>query len=348
MAIQSMRLGEVAELLGGELRHGDPNTEIHGIAPIDKAQAGQLAFIANQKYLKSLPGSKASAVLINPQGASQCPPDGPALVVVDDPYMAFAKVLTHWTTKPRQVTGVHERACVDPSAKLGADVNVGPNAYVGPGAVLGDRVDVLPGAYVGEQASVGEESWVGPNVTIYHECQVGARVRIHAGAVIGADGFGFAPNLQTGLHAKIPQVGIVVIEDDVEVGANTTIDRAAMGETRIGRGTKIDNLVMIGHNSRVGMGCFLVSQCGLSGSSTIGNFVTIAGQAGVAGHLKVGDGALIGAQAGITNDVEPQAKMLGSPAVPGHMAKRYMAVLTHLPELKRRLRRLEKKVEPSE
>jgi UDP-3-O-[3-hydroxymyristoyl] glucosamine N-acyltransferase len=345
MAIESMRLGEVAELLGGELRHGDPETEINGIAPIDKAQPGHLAFIANKKYLKSLPGSKASAVLINQQGADMCPPDGPALVVVDDPYMAFAKVLTHWTAKPRPVTGVHARAVVDPSATLGADVNVGPNAYVGPGAVLGDRVDVLPGAYVGAQVELGDESWIGPNVSIYDECRIGARCRLHAGAVIGADGFGFAPNLQTGLHVKIPQVGVVVLEDDVEIGANTTIDRAAMGETRIGRGTKIDNLVMIGHNSSVGAGCFLVSQCGLSGSSNIGNFVTVAGQAGIAGHLKVGDGAVIGAQAGVTNDVEPQAKVLGSPAVPGSTAKRYMAVLTHLPELKRRVRRLEKALE---
>ena len=194
MAIQSMRLGEVAELLGGELRHGDPATEIHGIAPIDKAQAGQLAFIANKRYLKALPGTQASAVLINQAGAEACSADGPALVVVKDPYMAFAKVLTHWTAKPRAVTGVHERAVVDPSAKLGADVNVGPNAYVGPGAVLGDRVDVLPGAYIGDEAEVGAESWIGPNVSIYHECKVGARVRIHAGGVIGTDGFGFAPD----------------------------------------------------------------------------------------------------------------------------------------------------------
>ena len=347
--LASMKLCDVAKVLGAELAGAsDPEVLVSGVAPIDKAGPGMIAFISNRKYVRLLGSTRATAVLVSPEVARRGAPPGTALLVMADPYMGFARLLQHWTAEPRRVIGVSERAFVDPSARLGKDVNVWPLAYVGPGAVLADRADVHPGAYVGAGASVGEDTIVGPNATIHHGCKVGARCHLYAGAVVGSDGFGFAPDLRTGLHVKIPQLGIVVIEDDVEVGANTTIDRAAMGETRIGRGTKIDNLVQVGHNATVGRGCFVVSQAGISGTATIGNGVTIAGQAGVAGHIAVGDGAQVGAQAGVHNAVGPGERVLGSPAIPGAEAKRAMAVFPRLPELRRRLRQVERRLESLE
>jgi len=348
MPLSSMTLGEVAELLSGALEGGDPALEIRGLSTIHEAQAGQIAFISNTKYIPALETTQASAVLVSPKVAEGRPADGPALVVLDDPYMGFALLLTHWSYEPRTVTGVDPQASVDPTATLGAAVNVGAGAYVGPGAVLGDRVDLYPGAFVGAGAQIGDDSVLGPNCVVHHGCRIGQRCAIYAGAVIGSDGFGFAPNLRTGLHQKIPQVGIVVIEDDVEIGANCTIDRAVLGETRVGEGTKLDNLVQVGHNATIGSGCFIVSQVGISGTTQIGDGVTIAGQAGVAGHIKVGDAAVIGAKAGVHNDIAPGARVIGSPAIDGGLAKRAMAVFPKLPELKRRVRAVERRLDALE
>jgi len=345
MPVESMRLSEIAELLGGELHGGDPALEITAIQPVEAAGPGAISFISNPKYVGKVKTTAASAVLVTPELAAALAGRIPAaLLAVEDPYMAFARLMQRWFHVPRAVLGVSERAYVDPTATLGADVNVHPLAYVGPRAVVGDRVDLHPGAYVGADARIGEDTTLGPNAVVHHACRVGARCHVYAGAVVGSDGFGFAPDRRAGLHVKIPQVGIAVVDDDVEIGANTTIDRAVLGETRVGRGTKIDNLVQLGHNAQVGGGCFLVSQSGVSGTSRIGDGVTIAGQAGVAGHLTVGDGAQIGAQAGIHADVPPGARMLGSPAIPGREAKRAMAVFARLPDLRRRLRELERRL----
>ncbi|MEZ6188822.1 MAG: UDP-3-O-(3-hydroxymyristoyl)glucosamine N-acyltransferase [Planctomycetota bacterium] len=343
MPLSSMPLGEIADLLGATLR-GDAALEITGLSTIHEAHAGEIAFISNRKYIPALQTTQASAVLVSPAVAESGPADGPALVILDDPYMGFALLLTHWTYESRVVSGVDPRAVVEGDATLGAAVNVGAGAYIGRGAVLGDRVDVYPGAFVGAGARIGDDSVLGPNAVVHHGCEVGARCAIYAGAVIGSDGFGFAPNLRTGLHQKIPQVGKVVVEDDVEIGANCTIDRAVLGETRIGSGTKLDNLVQVGHNAVLGRGCFIVSQVGISGTTVIGDGVTIAGQAGVAGHIKVGDGALIGAKAGVHNDLPSGARVIGSPAIDGGLAKRAMAVFPKLPELKRRVRDLERRL----
>lgn len=345
MPVASMTLREVAQLLGAELIGAqDPDVAISGVAAIDKAGPGVVAFISNRRYVRLLGSTQASAVLVSPEVARRGAPPGTALLVLADPYMGFARLLQHLTHVPRQVTGVSERACVDPGARLGADVNVWPFAWVGPGAVIGDRVDLHPGAYVGPGATIGADSILGPNSVVHHGCSVGARCHVYAGAVIGSDGFGFAPDLRSGLHQKIPQIGTVVVEDDVEIGANTTIDRAAMGETRIGRGTKIDNQVQVGHNATIGRGCFVVSQAGISGTASVGNGVTIAGQAGIAGHIVVGDGAQVGAQAGVHNAVPPGARVLGSPAIDGAEAKRAMAVIPRLPDLRRRLREVEQRL----
>ncbi|MCA8921339.1 MAG: UDP-3-O-(3-hydroxymyristoyl)glucosamine N-acyltransferase [Planctomycetes bacterium] len=344
MSLSSMPLGEIAELLSAELR-GDPETEIRSLSTIHEAGPGAIAFISNRKYIPALGTTRASAVLVSPAVAAAHTGEGPALVVLDDPYMGFALLLTHWSYEPREVRGVDPRAIVEEGARLGAAVNVGAGAFVGAGAVLGDRVDLYPGAYVGAGAKIGDDTVLGPNCVVHHGCEVGARCAIYAGAVVGSDGFGFAPNLRTGLHQKIPQIGNVVIEDDVEVGANCTIDRAVLGETRIGQGTKLDNQVQVGHNAQLGRGCFIVAQVGISGTTVIGDGVTIAGQSGVAGHIKVGDGAVIGAQAGVHNDIPSGARVIGSPAIDGGLAKRAMAVFPKLPQLKRRVRELERRLD---
>jgi UDP-3-O-[3-hydroxymyristoyl] glucosamine N-acyltransferase len=347
MTAKSMRVAAIAELLGGTVV-GDGTLEVKGLAPIQDAGPGLISFISNQKYVGQLKTTKASAVLVSKSVAALGGPPGTALIVLDDPYMAFALLLSHFTDKgPRKLVGVSERAFVDPSAKLGKDVNVWPLAYVGPGAVVGDRCDLHPGSHVGEGARLGDDTILGPNAVVHHGCKVGARCFVYAGAVVGSDGFGFAPD-KSGVHRKIPQVGIAVIEDDVELGANTTIDRAVFGETRIGRGTKIDNLVQVGHNASVGRGCFIVAQAGISGTARVGDGVTIAGQAGIAGHLSIGDRATIGAQAGVHSSVDAGAKMLGTPAIEGAKAKRAMAVFPRLPELKSRLRELERRLEALE
>jgi UDP-3-O-[3-hydroxymyristoyl] glucosamine N-acyltransferase len=346
MAVKSMRLGEVAALVGGRIE-GDASVEIRGIAPIQDAVPGTIAFVSNQKYVGALRTTKATAVLVSPEVAAMgLAPAGTSLVVLDDPYMAFARLLQHWTDPgPRRVVGISPRAHVEESARVGKDANIHPFAYVGQGAVLGDRVDMHPGAYVGPGAVVGDDTILGPNSVIHQACRVGSRCYLYAGAVVGSDGFGFAPDPVTGQHVKIPQVGITVIEDDVELGANVTIDRAVFGETRIGRGTKIDNLVQVGHNAAVGKGCFIVAQAGISGTSRIGNGVTIAGQAGVAGHLTIGDGAVIGAQSGVHGDVKAGERVLGTPAFDGKAVRRAMVLFPKLPELRTRLRDLERRVD---
>lgn len=348
MAVDRMTLGEISELLEGRLEGADPATEITAILPIQKSQPGAISFISNRKYIRELKTTKATAALVSSDVAQLPRADGLALVILDDPYMGFAKLLRHWTATPRIVTGVSERAFVDPSATLGADVNVGHFVTVEAGATVGDRCDLHPGAFVGRGASIGSDTILGPNSVVHHECQVGSHCHVYAGAVVGSDGFGFAPDLVQGLHLKIPQIGNTVIDDHVELGANVTIDRAAMGSTRVGRGTKIDNLVQMGHSASVGMGCFVVSQAGISGTSQVGNGVTIAGQAGIAGHVKVGDGAQIGAQSGVHSDVPPGGRMLGSPAIDGSKAKRSMAAYKYLPKLRHRVRDLERRLEELE
>jgi UDP-3-O-[3-hydroxymyristoyl] glucosamine N-acyltransferase len=344
MAVKQMTLGEIAEFLEGQLEGGTPETEITSIEPIQEATPGSISFISNRKYIQQLKFTQATAALVSPEVAQLPRVDGLALVILDDPYMGFAKLLSHWTATPRVVTGVSEKAHVDASATLGADVNVAPFVYVGANATVGDRCDLHPGAHVGRGATIGSDTILGPNCVVHHECEVGSHSHVYAGAVIGSDGFGFAPDLVQGLHLKIPQLGNTVIDDHVEIGANTTIDRAAMGSTRVGRGSKIDNQVQMGHNSSVGMGCFVVSQAGISGTSHIGHGVTLAGQVGIAGHVTVGDGAQVGAQAGVHANVPAGARVLGTPAFEGSKAKRSMAAYKYLPQLRKRVHTLERKL----
>ncbi|HWP35408.1 MAG TPA: UDP-3-O-(3-hydroxymyristoyl)glucosamine N-acyltransferase [Thermodesulfobacteriota bacterium] len=322
---------------------GDGARPLHGVAPIDAAGPGDLTFVANPKYLRYLPGTRAGAVLLAREHLPPGPPPADrTYLVVPDPYLALAGALVLFHPPRRPPPGVHPTAWVDPSATLGREVHIGPLCAVAAGCRLGDRVVLVGGVHLGEGVEVGEESTLHPNVTVYPGCRLGRRVVVHGGTVIGADGFGFARGPQGAV--KIPQVGRVVIEDDVEIGANCAIDRATLGETRIGRGTKIDNLVQIGHNVVVGEGSLIVAQVGVSGSTRIGRGVTLAGQAGLVGHIEVGDGAIVTAQAGVSNDVPAGAVVSGTPHRPHHEWRRIAAALGELPALCRRVRALERRL----
>jgi UDP-3-O-[3-hydroxymyristoyl] glucosamine N-acyltransferase len=270
--------------------------------------------------------------------------EGPNLLVTPNPYLAFARVIDLFFPPPEpEAPGISPAAIVDPAAEVSERATVHPGATIGPRAKVGPGCVVHPGAYVGADAVVGADSVLHANVVLYPETEIGERVILHAGAVIGSDGFGFAPD--GGENVKIRQVGRAVIEDDVEVGANCTVDRAVLGETRIGRGTKIDNLVQIGHNVRIGERCLIVAQVGISGSSTVGNAVRLGGQVGVGGHIHIGDGAEVGAKSGVVDVIGPGAKVLGLPAIPLSDAKKSMLAVRQLPQMRKELRALRKTVE---
>lgn len=316
-----MKLSELASQIGAELVGADG--EVHSAATLEDAEPGQIAFLANPRYAKHLETTRASAVILSPRVKFES--DRLSLIKARDPYYSFqqAVVALHgFRQHPHE--GIHPRAHVEASAT------------VGEGSVI------YPGAYVGANAKLGRNCIVYANATIYDGCVLGERVIIHSGAAIGADGYGYATH--DGVHHKIPQVGNVILEDDVEIGANSVIARAALGSTIIGKGTKIDALVMIGHNVKVGEHGLLVAQVGIAGSATLGHHVTLAGQVGVAGHVKLGDKVTVGAQAGVVGDLQSQAIVMGSPAMPVSRGRRVYTIFTQLPELLDRIKRLEEEV----
>ncbi len=317
-----MRLDELAREIGADIV-GDGSVEVSAVNTLEAAQAGQVSFLTNARYTKQLETTGASAVIVP---TATKPLARVALLRVADAQLAFQKAMVRLHGhRNHPFSGVHPQAHVDPSATVGENTVVYPGAYVGPGA------------------RVGRDCILYPNVTIYEGCVLGDRVIVHAGAVIGADGYGFAT--AGGTHHKIPQAGNVVLEDDVEVGANTCIDRGALGSTFIGRGTKIDDLVMIGHSVRIGPGSLVVAQVGIAGSVTIGANVTIAGQAGIAGHLKLGDKVTIAAKSGVISDIPDGATVMGMPAMPARHGRRVYTVFTQLPELLERIKHLEQQVD---
>lgn len=341
MAIQ---LSELAALVGGEIS-GNPSLQISGVNGLAEAGPSDLSFYGNTRYRKDFERTKAAAVLVSEAGLKR---DGVTLVRVQNPHLAFARILGKFTQAPRPPPGVHPRAFVHPEASVDPTAAVMANATVDRGAKVGAGAVLYPGVYVGEEAQIGEGSVLHANVTVRERCIVGARVILHASAVIGADGFGFAFNPEVPEHFKIPQTGIVRIEDDVEVGACTCIDRATIGETVIGRGTKIDNLVQLAHNVRVGQLSLICAQAGVSGSAEIGNGVILAGQVGVIGHIRVGDMAKVGAQSGISGDVEDGAIMSGSPAIPHREWLKNSAAAKDLAGLVKEVRALRRRVEELE
>lgn len=339
----SFTLGQVAEQLGGRLV-GGADLLITGVRPLLDAGPGDLSFFTNPKYLNQLEQTAAGAIIV-PEGVE---PPGKNLIVCAHPYLAFARSLELFhPRRPPVETGISDQACVAGDCRVGEGVTVMPFAYVGPGCSLGDGAVIMPGAVLDSEVEVGAETVVHPNVTVYRGTVIGRRVVIHGGTVLGSDGFGYVPD-PDGRQHKIPQVGRVVVEDDVEIGANVTVDRATLGETRIARGTKIDNLVQIAHNVRVGEDAILVAQVGISGSTSLGDRVTIAGQTGVAGHIEVGDDITITARAGVTKSVHGEGIYSGFPLMEHGRWRRVHAAYTRLPELLVRLKRLEKAVRRAE
>ncbi|ATB32526.1 UDP-3-O-(3-hydroxymyristoyl)glucosamine N-acyltransferase [Melittangium boletus] len=338
------RLGELATHVGGELL-GDAGLLISGLNGLVEAGSGELSFYGNTRYRKQYDATRASAVLV---GRDATPREGVSLVRVANPHLAFAQISRLFHPLPTYAAGVSPGAHVHPEASVHPDATVMAGATVDKGARVGARTVLFPGVYVGEAAVIGEDCLLYPNVTVREHCVVGARVMLHASCVVGADGFGFAFNPEGARgpeHYKVPQAGIVRIEDDVEVGACTTIDRATLGETVIGRGTKIDNLVQIAHNVKVGPLSLLCAQAGVSGSSELGTGVVLAGQVGVVGHIRVGDMAKVGAQSGVAQDVEDGQTVSGTPAMPHKEWLRASAALGQLGDLLKEVRTLRRRVE---
>ncbi len=336
--MKTLTLAELAAELDGVVV-GDGATVIRGVAGIREAQPGDITFLANSRYDGYVAVTRASAVICSRGMTEAALP----LLQVDNPYLAFQKVVK--LLRPdvyRPLAGVHATAVVSPAAHVGEGASIGAHCVIEAGARIGARAVLMPGCYVGMQAAVGEDTLLYPHVTVREECVIGDRCILHPGVVIGADGFGFA--FDAGRYHKVPQVGIVVVGDDVEIGANTTIDRATTDATRIGDGTKIDNLVQIGHNVVTGKHCIIVAQVGISGSTQLEDYVTIGGQAGIIGHVRLGRGAQIGAQSGVSKSVSPNATVFGYPAVALNVFKRVNAYLQRLPQLFDRTKRLEERV----
>ncbi len=334
-------LKELASLLGGKVI-GDENAVVSSLGTLDEATDGQITFLANPKYAGKVATTRATAVIVSP-GAER---HGRNVIEVKNPYLAFAKLLSLFHVKPIVPKGIMEGAFVAESATLGEGVTVYPGAYVGDGVKLGSRVVIHPGVVLYEGVEVGDETILHANVTIREGCRIGSKVIIHSGTVIGSDGFGYAPDGKA--YQKIPQIGIVVIEDDVEIGASTTIDRAALGLTLIRRGTKIDNLVQIAHNCVIGENCIIVSQTGISGSTKLGEHVTIGGQVGIVGHLEIGDNVMVGAKSGVHSSISSGQILSGYPAFPHKEWLKAASTFPKLPELRKVINSLEKRIQELE
>ena len=333
----TLTTAEIAKLLAGEVL-GDANATLTGFAMIDKAKVGDLTFAETPEYFAAAEASAATAIIAGKDFSS----DKKVVIRVANPRLAFAKALAIFFPEPKFAAGIH------PSAVVAASAQVDPTAHIGPHCTIGERVKIgancvlQSGNSVGDDSVLGDETNLFPNATIYSRTQIGKRVRIHAGAVIGSDGFGYV--FDTSFHRKVPQIGNVIIGDDVEIGANTTVDRAALGSTSIGKGTKIDNLVQVGHNVEIGEHCIFCAQVGISGSTKIGNYTVMAGQAGLAGHLKIGNKVTIGSKSGVMHNIPDGEQWLGIPAQPDKQAKRVMIALQRLPDLFKKIAAWEKKL----
>jgi UDP-3-O-[3-hydroxymyristoyl] glucosamine N-acyltransferase len=336
-----MKLADIVKQLGGSLE-GDGEIEISAVAGLGEAGAGDISFLANPKYAAQVSTTGASAVIVPSDWdrSAHC-----ALVRVDNPDQIFAQAAElFFEAPPRPAAGIHPTAVVAESAQLGEQVSIGANCTVDDGVIIGANTVISPNCYLGYKTTIGEDCFLYPLVSTREFTEIGSRVIIHNGTVVGSDGFGYAVQ-DDGSRTKIPQIGKVVIEDDVELGANVAIDRARFGKTRVGKGSKIDNLVQIAHNVVIGEHTVMCGQSGISGSTTIGSRCILAGQAGLAGHLKVGDGAIVGAQAGVMKDIAAKDFVIGSPAMPHLKYKKMVANTILLPKLKDRIKQLEGEVE---
>jgi UDP-3-O-[3-hydroxymyristoyl] glucosamine N-acyltransferase len=330
---------QIAALVDGKTE-GDANASVNSFGKIEEAQPGQLAFLANPKYEEYLYSTKASVIIIN-ESLELKQSISATLIRVPDAYSAFAKLLnTYQQMMQQHLNGVQQPVYISSSASYGQQVFIGAFAYLGDNVKIGNNTKIYPNVYLGDNVMIGDHSILHPGVKIYHDCLIGSNVIIHAGTVIGSDGFGFAPQ-SDGSFKKVPQIGNVVIEDNVEIGANTAIDRATMGSTIIKSGAKLDNLVQIAHNVEVGNSTVIAALAGISGSTKIGKGVMIGGQAGLAGHLQVEDGSKINAQAGLGKSLKAGSSVTGTPAYDYNKAIRSQAIARNLPEMEKRLKELE-------
>jgi UDP-3-O-[3-hydroxymyristoyl] glucosamine N-acyltransferase len=333
-----MTLSELASLLGGDLT-GDGRTVVRGVGTLDSAGRDEVTFLANPRYERHVQQTKAAAVIVSRDYAGPCK----SLIRCGDPYLAFREAMVAFYGFRRPwFEGIDSSAQVAEGVELGEGVRIGPHAVIAPGCRIGGGTTIYPHAYVGPNCRIGRDCTIHPNVTLYDGTILRERVTVHAGSSIGQDGFGYATH--DGRHDKIPQAGWVELEDDVEIGACCAIDRATIGATIIGAGSKFSNLVAIGHGTRMGRHCLVVAQSGIAGSVKVGNHCVFAGQSGVVGHIRIGDGARIGAQAGVTNDVPAAAEYWGTPAIPLAQARRSLTSLSRLPGLRTAVRRLTKEV----
>ena len=334
---------QISQLINGKVE-GDAEVKVSSFGKIEEAKPGELSFLANPKYEEFLYTTCASIIIVN-NNLELRQPIQATLIRVPDAYSAFAQLLTKYNEMmTQQLTGIEQPSFISPSAKTGNNIFVGSFAYIGENATIGDNVKIFPQAYIGNNVKIGSNTIIYPGVKIYHDCIIGENVTIHAGTVIGSDGFGFAPQAD-GTYKKIPQIGNVVIEDYVEVGANSTIDRATIGSTTIRKGAKLDNLIQVAHNVEIGTNTVMAAQAGISGSTKVGNNAMIGGQVGIVGHLNIADGTKIGAQSGVTKSIkEPNSSLLGSPALDYIHSMRVLAVIKNLPELRQRVQEIEKLV----
>lgn len=331
---------QIALIIGGKVE-GNADTTVASFGKIEEATAGQLAFLANPKYEEYLYSTNASIVIVNDTLEIKQPVTA-TLIKVPDAYTSFAVLLDKYQQiQQQQLSGIQQPVYIHATAKTGSNVFIGAFAYLGENVIIADGVKIYPNCFIGNNVTIGENAVIHPGVKIYHNCVIGKNVVIHAGTVVGSDGFGFAPQTD-GTFKKIPQIGNVIIEDDVEIGANTTIDRATMGSTLIKAGAKLDNLLQIGHNAEVGNNTIIAAQSGISGSTKIGNNVMIGGQAGVVGHITLGDGAKVNAQSGVSKSVAAGKVVTGSPAHDYTAALRSQAAARKLPNLEKRINELEK------
>lgn len=330
--------GELAQRVGGEIAGLEEDFVVRGVSTLEESQPGWVSFVSSTRHLAQAQESKASGFFVISRTVV---PERPC-IILDNVWKGMLFLLDHFHAPPRPQPFVHPTALVGSRVSLGNEVSIGPYVVIENDVVVGDRVRIGAYCFVGHASRIGDDSFLHPNVCILHNCEIGSRVIFHPGVVIGADGFKY--EMVDGQLTKIPQIGRVVIEDDVELGANTCIDRASLTETRIGRGTKIDNLCQIGHNVRVGAGSVMAGQVGIAGSTTLGEQCFLAGQAGLVDNIEVGNRAKIGAQAGVKNNVPDDAYYLGSPAMPARQFMRIVADWNKLPEMRRRLRELEEKL----
>ena len=335
-------LKELAEYVGGTVV-GDPAIKIRGVMSIDDAQEGYITFISNEKYTSKIHQTKASAIIVSPKLKDT----KRNLLVSNNPYLAFAKIVEFLLyKKPTYTKTIDDSARIDKTSIIGKDVSIHEYATIGKSTSIGNRVVIYPCVHIGDHCTIGDDTVIYPNAVIYNDTVIGKRVTIHSNTVIGSNGFGYAPDGQS--YYKIPQVGITVIEDDVDIGANTTINRAALGETVIKKGTKIDSQVVISHNVEIGENSLIVSQVGIAGSSKVGKHVTLAGGVGIVGHIKIGDNVTVGGYSGVAHDLADNGTYLGTPALPIQRMRRCYVIIERLPEMREHIKTLEKRIEQLE